>query len=168
MREDFGKQLAACPTRWIEPPWKAILSNKGILPLLWKMFPRHPNLLPSFFDGDPQAADLGNSYVRKPLFSREGANVTFVSAGETVEAQDGPYGEEGFIRQMLMPLPDFSGQFPVIGSWIVAGEARGLSIREDDTDHGQHVTLPAARNSIRDVSRILPVRSPDAAQHETQ
>src|SRR5262245_47494230 len=35
----FGKNLAAAPTRWIEPPWKAILSNKGILPLLWEMFP---------------------------------------------------------------------------------------------------------------------------------
>ena len=133
MREDFGKQLATCPTRWIEPPWKAILSNKGILPLLWKMFPLHPNLLPSFFDGDPQAADLGTSYVRKPLYSREGANVALVSAGETIEEEDGPYGEEGFIRQMLMQLPDFSGQFPVVGSWIVAGEARGLSIREDET-----------------------------------
>ena len=27
----FGARLAATPTRWIEPPWKAILSNKGIL-----------------------------------------------------------------------------------------------------------------------------------------
>ena len=29
----FGAQLAKAPTRWIEPPWKAILSNKGILAL---------------------------------------------------------------------------------------------------------------------------------------
>jgi hypothetical protein len=40
----FGAQLAKAPTRWIEPPWKAILSNKGILPLLWEMFPNHPSL----------------------------------------------------------------------------------------------------------------------------
>ena len=53
-REDFGASLAGSPTRWLEPPWKAILSNKGILPLLWAMFPRHPNLLPAFFEDDPR------------------------------------------------------------------------------------------------------------------
>jgi glutathionylspermidine synthase len=45
----FGERLIKAPTRWIEPPWKAILSNKGILPLLWEMFPDHPNLLPAYF-----------------------------------------------------------------------------------------------------------------------
>lgn len=34
----FGAKLASTPTRWIEPPWKAVLSNKGILPLLWRCF----------------------------------------------------------------------------------------------------------------------------------
>ena len=48
------QQLAKAPTRWIEPPWKAILSNKGMLPLLWEMFPGHPNLLPAFFEDDPE------------------------------------------------------------------------------------------------------------------
>jgi glutathionylspermidine synthase len=33
----------------IEPPWKLILGNKAILPLLWEMFPDHENLLPSYF-----------------------------------------------------------------------------------------------------------------------
>ena len=74
-REQFGASLAGSPTRWLEPPWKAILSNKGILPLLWAMFPRHPNLLPAYFDDDAKAAELGDSFVRKPLYSREGANV---------------------------------------------------------------------------------------------
>ncbi len=45
----FGAKLATATTRWIEPPWKAILSNKGMLALLWQMFPGHPNLLPTFF-----------------------------------------------------------------------------------------------------------------------
>ena len=56
----FGARLAKAPTRWIEPPWKAILSNKGILPLLWEMFPDHPNLLPAYFEDDPNAAKLGS------------------------------------------------------------------------------------------------------------
>ena len=140
----FGARLADAPTRWIEPPWKAILSNKGILPLLWEMFPGHPNLLPAFFEDDPNAAQLGASFVRKPLYSREGANVALVSGGVTVVEQEGPYGAEGFIRQALAPLPNFSGQYPVVGSWLIDHTPCGLSIREDEN--------PITGNS----SRFLP------------
>jgi glutathionylspermidine synthase len=128
----FGAKLAEAATRWIEPPWKAILSNKGVLPLLWEMFPGHPNLLPAFFEDDPKAASLGNSFVRKPLLSREGANIDLVCEGMTVAKQKGPYGAEGFIRQALASLPDFSSQHPVLGSWLVDHAPCGLSIREDE------------------------------------
>jgi glutathionylspermidine synthase len=131
-RDAFGARLAAAPTRWIEPPWKAVLSNKGILPLLWEMFPGHPNLLPAFFEDDPDAAGLGASFVRKPLYSREGANVALISEGVTLVAQEGPYGAEGFIRQALARLPSFSNQYPVVGSWLVDHTPCGLSIREDE------------------------------------
>lgn len=134
MREEFGARLKGASTRWIEPPWKAILSNKGILPLLWSMFPRHPNLLAAYFDDDPAAADLGSSCVRKPLYSREGANVALV-AGEVFDEQPGPYGTEGFIRQQLASLGNFSGQYPVLGSWIVDGAPRAA--------------YPSARTKIR-------------------
>jgi len=140
----FGAKLESAPTRWIEPPWKAILSNKGILPLLWEMFPGHPNLLPAYFEDDPQAGQLGTSFVRKPLYSREGANVTLVSGGATLVEQEGPYGAEGFIRQALSPLPNFLGQHPVLGSWLVDHTPCGLSIREDEN--------PITGNS----SRFLP------------
>ena len=128
----FGARLADAPTRWIEPPWKAILSNKGILPLLWEMFPDHPNLLPAFFEDDPNAAELGASFVRKPLYSREGANVALISDGVTVVEQQGPYGAEGFVRQAFAPLPNFSQQYPVLGSWLIDHTPCGLSIREDE------------------------------------
>src|SRR5947208_13126634 len=131
-RDVFGAQLLKAPTRWIEPPWKAILSNKGILPLLWEMFPNHPNLLPAYFEDDPNAARLGKSFVRKPLYSREGANVALISAGATLVEQQGPYGAEGFIRQALAPLPNFSDQYAVLGSWLVDHLPCGLSIREDE------------------------------------
>jgi len=140
----FGTQLASASTRWIEPPWKAILSNKGMLPLLWEMFPGHPNLLPAFFEDDPTAAMLGATFVRKPLYSREGANIALIRAGETVAEQQGPYGAEGFIRQALAPLPNFSGQYPVLGSWLIDHAPCGLSIREDEN--------PITGNS----SRFLP------------
>jgi glutathionylspermidine synthase len=127
----FGAKLADAPTRWIEPPWKAVLSNKGILPLLWEMFPGHPNLLPAFFEDDPRVSELGTSFVRKPLYSREGANVTLVSGGIPFATQEGRYGSEGFIRQALASLQHFDSQYPVIGSWLVDHTPCGLSIRED-------------------------------------
>jgi glutathionylspermidine synthase len=128
----FGARLADAATRWIEPPWKAILSNKGALALLWEMFPGHPNLLPAFFEDEPGARSLSSSFVRKPLFSREGANISIARHGDVVAEEQGPYGAEGYIRQALAPLPNFSGLYPVLGSWLVDHVPCGLSIREDN------------------------------------
>lgn len=36
-----------------EPFWKLLLGNKALLPLLWSMYPNHPNLLPAYYD-DPK------------------------------------------------------------------------------------------------------------------
>ena len=131
MREAFGASLPGSPTQFVEPPWKAVLSNKGILPLLWEMFPNHPNLLPACFEDDPKAATLGASFARKPLYSREGANIELVSDGRSLDKDDGPYGAEGYVRQAMAPLPQFDGNYTVLGSWFAAGLPCGLSVRED-------------------------------------
>ncbi len=128
INEEFGKLLTKEPWDMVEPAWKLILSNKGILPILWELFPDHPNLLPSYFD----PRKLGNTYVEKPLLSREGADVVIVKDGKvanTVHALG--YGEEGRIYQQYLPLQSFDGNIPVLGSWIVGGRAAGMGIRED-------------------------------------
>lgn len=130
VREEFGQHLPRSGIQFWEPPWKMILSNKGILPLLWEMYPDHPNLLPAYFEDDPRCANLGQRYVRKPIFSREGANITLVD-GERTIALEGDYGAEGHILQALSPLPEFQGYSAVIGSWVIRGEAAGIGIRED-------------------------------------
>lgn len=129
--EPAAKSLTTSYTGFLEPPWKAILSNKGILPLLWEMAPNHPNLLESYFDDDPKAKALGDAYVRKPLYSREGANIEIVRGGRVVDRDDGPYGHEGFVRQALAPLAMVDGNHAVLGLWIVTGQPAGLGIRED-------------------------------------
>jgi glutathionylspermidine synthase len=129
-REAFGASLPGASTRWIEPPWKAVVSNKGILPLLWEMFPRHPNLLPAYFEDDPRRAALGGSYVRKPLYSREGANIEIVTGGGVIEAGEGPYGTGPKVLQALAPLPAFDGNHAVLGAWWAGGAPAGLSVRE--------------------------------------
>ena len=131
MEEEFACHLLDSRVHFLEPPWKAVLSNKGLLPLLWEMFEGHPNLLPAYFEDDPRAAALFGTHVRKPLLSRQGWNVEIVRDGEMIFRNEGPYGEEGYIVQAFHPLPEFEGNFALIGCWIVAGRAAGLCIRED-------------------------------------
>jgi glutathionylspermidine synthase len=126
-QEEFGKHLATDCIRFIEPAWKMLLSNKGLLSILWELFPEHPNLLPAY----EVAAPLGDCYVRKPKLSREGSNVTWVEGGVALEETPGDYGREGYVYQAMAPLANFGGQCPVLGLWVVEHEAAGLGIRED-------------------------------------
>jgi glutathionylspermidine synthase len=144
-RERYASALASSRCQFIEPPWKALLSNKGLLACLWEMEPGHPNLLPAFFEGDPRCESLSPRRVRKPLYSREGANITLLERGKVLDSDDGPYGAEGFILQdAATNLFQSDGNYAVIGSWLVASQACGLCIRED--------TTPITKNT----SRFLP------------
>lgn len=127
VNEPFGRSLAknGDRTRFIEPIWKMIWSNKAILGVLWDLYPRHPNLLWA-----RQDAPIGDSYVKKPMLGREGGNVQVVRAGTAVHSTEGPYTGPA-IYQGLFDLPVFDGKSPVIGSWCVDGEPAGMGIRED-------------------------------------
>lgn len=132
MEEEFGPSLVADKMQLLEPPWKAILSNKGALPLLWERHRGHPNLLEARFD-DAVGQPPPRGFVRKPLFSREGANVEVMTgAGERISTP-GPYGDGPAILQAYHPLPNFNGNYPLLGSWIVADRASGIGVREDAT-----------------------------------
>lgn len=130
--DEFGKHIvSSLPSPlWVEPLWKAILSNKAILAVLWELYPGHPNLLPTFLDQPGFLTD----YVKKPKLGREGANLTLVREGpdglpaETTTC--GVYGAEGYVYQLLDPLPEYEGYHPVLGAWIVGDESAGLGIRE--------------------------------------
>ena len=128
---DYAEHLPGASDAVLEPAWKSMLSNKGILPLLWERHPGHPNLLPAYFEDDPAHRELGTSYVRKPLFSREGANIRVVEEGAS-KVLDGGYGGEGRIRQALHALPRFDSNYLVVGAWMVGDEPAGIGIREDE------------------------------------
>ena len=114
--------------QWIEPVWKMLLSNKGLLAVLWDLFPESPYLLPASFD---IAETLTwDAYVRKPLLSREGANITVTMFDQTLLESQGDYGDDGFVYQSLATIPNMDGHYPVIGSWIIGQEAGGMGIRE--------------------------------------
>lgn len=145
-------------TRFIEPAWKSILSNKGMLAILWEMFPGHENLLETSFSPRPF---YGRAHVRKPLFSREGANVDIHLPDEAfgwTETLGGQYGAEGHVWQEYIELPRFDGRHAIIGSWVAGANPRfeglpvlplgcdpcGIGIRE----HGGLIT--------GNLSRIVP------------
>lgn len=131
-REAFGQYLPNSQTVFFEPPWKSILSNKAVLPLLWEMYPHHPNLLESHFEDPARATSaVPAGWVRKPFFSREGANITLCQPDGAMVSVDGPYTDCPTILQRYQPVPNFAGNFTLVGSWVVADRACGLSIRED-------------------------------------
>ena len=118
LAEEFG--VHALDTyenvRWIEPIWKMLLSNKGILPILWELYPGHKNLLEAYFDSPGEM----NSYVRKPLLSREGENISLVQPLSDPIVTGGPYAAGRTVCQALAPdaiftTPNETPRYPVLG-----------------------------------------------------
>jgi glutathionylspermidine synthase len=147
-RERYADALAGARCQFVEPPWKAVVSNKGLLACLWEMEPGHPNLLPAFFEGDPRCDTLSARRVRKPLYSREGANITLMERGAVLDSDDGPYGAEGFVLQdAALNLFQSDGNYAVLGSWLVASQGCGICVREDVT--------PITKNTSRFVPHYI-------------
>ena len=134
LRERFAPHLV--PGVFVEPAWKAVISNKGMLPLLWERHEGHENLLPAYFADDPRGNELERA-VSKPFHSREGENVVILEAGRTVEESPGDYGESPRIVQAFAPLHEAqTANAPVhavVGSWMVGDRACGMGMREDAT-----------------------------------
>ena len=127
LQEEFGPHaIDTYPNiRWIEPIWKMLLSNKGILPVLWELYPNHELLLEAHFD----APGNMQNYVRKPLMSREGANITLVRDNATVVSTPGPYNGKQ-IYQALAPSAIFDNRHTVLGLWMIDQECCGMGVRE--------------------------------------
>jgi glutathionylspermidine synthase len=128
LQEQFGQYLLESSVRWLEPPWKMILSNKGILPILWELNPQSPYLAEAHFEPMTNTAQ-----VRKPIFGREGANIAIIDqdnriAFQTPGAYPGP-----FVFQALAPAARFGEQRAIIGSWMINGYAAGIGIREQNS-----------------------------------
>jgi glutathionylspermidine synthase len=130
MAEEFGKDIPLDRNRtlWIEPAWKMLLSSKAILPILWKLFPGHELLLEASFE-----KPMGDSYVEKPIWSREGSNILIYEDGQKTLETRGAYGKAKTIFQSLFTLPEYESNYAVIGSWVIGQEPAGIGIRESDS-----------------------------------
>jgi glutathionylspermidine synthase len=141
LEEEFATNMLRTyqAMRWIEPIWKVLLSNKGILPILWELYPNHELLLEAHFVDANSGWQPAPGWVRKPMHSREGSNIIMVGMdGEKLETP-GPYDNRMTIDQRLGPptiFPDGpggiqnGGRWPVLGLWMIDQECCGMGIRE--------------------------------------
>ena len=167
MADEFGDYAVKKSSGIVEPIWKAVLSNKGMLPILHEMFPNHPNILPASFTQESlPVSDLDwfdfqsnasvdelekfasgslnpGSYVVKPMLSREGANIDLVQNGRITSKTSGKYNGPR-IYQKKADLFRSGESRAVIGSWVVGNSAAGMIIR----DHDQDIVL--------DTSKVVP------------
>ncbi len=76
---------------------------------------------------------MPKGWVRKPFFSREGANIELHTPDGKVVKEGGPYTDAPFILQEFAPLPQFGDSFTLIGSWVIGDQAAGIGVREDNS-----------------------------------
>lgn len=116
---------------WLEPIWKLVMSNKAILATLYELFPDSPYVLPCYL-----SRPRSGLFCKKPVFSREGHNVSVVDIRNWEEhvriaETEGDYNTGAYVYQEYVEPTVYSGRYPVIGSWIIGGEAAGIGIREN-------------------------------------
>jgi glutathionylspermidine synthase len=146
-KEPFFDFVAPKRQIFTEPVWKMLLSNKGLLPILWELNPGHPLLLPASLDfAELQRAGI-SSYVAKPLLGREGANVRIFENGRVTAETGGAYGDGPRVYQQKADLLRDGHRTSVWGAWMVGDQCRGLSVREDDS--------PITGNASRFLAHVL-------------
>jgi len=107
------------------PAYTLLFQSKGILKILWDLYPGHPLLLESSFE--PLE---GKMQVRKPFFGREGGNVAILESDGTVVVDlPGEYGSFPMLYQEYVELPaDAQGHRYQAGLFF-AYESCGLGYR---------------------------------------
>lgn len=79
----------------LNPAYTLLFQSKGIMKILWDLYPNHPLLLESSFE-----PLNGKKQVKKPFLAREGANVSIINSDGSIEIQnDGEYANGKFLYQ---------------------------------------------------------------------
>jgi len=108
------------------PAYTLLFQSKGIMKVLWDLYPNHPLLLETSFE------PLANTkQVEKMCFGREGANVAIVNADNSLETKtDGVYENFKPIYQEYVEFPkDENGDHYQAGVFY-SYEACGLGFRK--------------------------------------
>lgn len=83
----------------LNPAYTLLFQSKGIMKILWDLYPNHPLLLESKF------SPLNKKQVKKPFLAREGANVSILDENKNVICENGgEYGDGKFLYQEYVEL----------------------------------------------------------------
>lgn len=110
----------------LNPAYTLLFQSKGMLKILYDLFPDSPYLLKTSFE-----PLKGIKHVEKSVFGREGANVKIVdSDGSVLHEQDGPYGNYKKVYQEYVELNSDENKEKYQAGVFFAYEACGLSFRK--------------------------------------
>ncbi|MBK1963927.1 glutathionylspermidine synthase family protein [Campylobacter novaezeelandiae] len=107
----------------LNPAYTLLFQSKGIMKILWELYPNHPLLLET--KDKPLS---GKSYVKKPIFGREGANISIIKNDEVICENQGPY-QNNFIYQEFVELNEYNKEYYQAGVFF-AYEGCGLGFRK--------------------------------------
>lgn len=108
----------------LNPAYTLLFQSKGILKILWELYPNHPLLLEC-----KEQPLQGKDYVKKPIFGREGANISIVKNGGNFKENVGPYGNNKMIYQEYYELNSNENEYYQAGVFF-AYEGCGLGFRK--------------------------------------
>ncbi len=108
----------------INPAYTLLFQSKGMLKILYDLFPNSPYLLKTSFE------PLECAYVEKKVFGREGANTKIVnSSGIVTEETGGEYENHKSVYQEYVHLVEDNSNNSYQAGVFFAYEASGLSFR---------------------------------------
>ncbi|KGI56709.1 glutathionylspermidine synthase family protein [Campylobacter sp. MIT 97-5078] len=109
----------------LNPAYTLLFQSKGILKVLWELYPNHPLLL--------ETSDkplVGKKCVKKPVFGREGANISIIEADGSVSFETkGTYTNNKFVYQEFVEFNEHEGQKYQAGVFF-AYDGCGLGFRK--------------------------------------
>jgi glutathionylspermidine synthase len=110
----------------LNPAYTLLFQSKGMLKILYDLFPDSPYLLRASFE-----PLKGIKHVEKSVFGREGANVKIVDAnGSVLNEQGGEYGNYKRVYQEYVDLPKDAEGAKYQAGVFFAYEACGLGFRK--------------------------------------
>ncbi|EGR6366429.1 glutathionylspermidine synthase family protein [Campylobacter upsaliensis] len=108
----------------LNPAYTLLFQSKGILKILWELYPNHPLLLESSYE-----PLQGKDFVKKPMFGREGANISIIKDDVKLQENIGPYGNNKMIYQQYYELNSSENEYYQAGVFF-AYEGCGLGFRK--------------------------------------
>jgi glutathionylspermidine synthase len=108
------------------PAYALLFQSKGILKILWDLYPDHPLLLETSFEPLKD-----QKQVEKPVFGREGGSVTIIDENnQMVVAVEGEYASHKMVYQAYTELPTDTNGASYQAGVFYAFEACGLGFRK--------------------------------------